>query len=868
MKKLLLALTLLISLSANAEQIPNIPPFKVGPKAMPAAIAPVKPPFVMAQPQKPLIPQRTVMARLKGHSLQTKRIQKAIDQTAAQGGGTVVLPSGKWNTGRITLKSNVNLHLSEGCELHFSGRINDYLPVVFTRDEGIELHSLGAFIYAHNAHDIALTGQGQIVGPPTNCEIYRQNAAEALNIEQVTDGTTPDQRVYDGKNTKAVFLPKTIAPINCKNVLIEGVTLRQGLYWNVVPQYCDNVIVRGVTVRSYGHGRTDGIDIESSTNVLVEYCSLDCQDDCYTLKSGRGDDGLRVARATQNVVIRNCEALRGAGGIVCGSETAGGVNNVYVENCHFDGTTRAFSFKSRRNRGGGVNGIYINRVTAQVTHYCLCIDELGSAKWSGELANRLPARPLTRLTPKLQNIFIHDVDITAGKALFNLKGLPEQPAKEVFFGNARIKCPEIGSLTDVASFTLKDVTMDSPDTKLTIDGCDNAQFFGFNNFLTGKPIEIVKSGQDSHTLTVQTFPLRPVNYNSVKSGEVWLDNHARPIQAHAFQLFYDERDSTYYWYGENKQDALVGTNRMFGGVRLYSSRDFYNWRDEGLLLAPDTLNPMSPVHYSQKVERPHIVYCKKTGKYVMWAKAQATDGYFVVFQADHFRGPYTFVRNLLPAGFCVGDFDMWVDPATDKAYVWFERPHWEMICSDLTDDYTDVTDHYSRHFSGIRPPLTREAPAHFVHNGKHYLFTSGTTGYTANPTEVAVFTDPHGEYTVLGDPCVDDSTRSSFYSQITSIVRIPGKKDLYVALADRWLPQDVGTDVPIRTMKAKAKSYLNHQPVPQRKGAQPTVRNREYTLIGASHDVYNATYVFLPISFENGMPRIHWKAEWKLDDYK
>lgn len=153
---------------------------------------------------------------------------------------------------------------------------------------------MGAFIYAHDAENIAVTGKGKIVGPSTDCEIYQVNREKALNIENVCrNGDMPlAERVFDGKqNGGAVFLPKTIAPINCKNVLIEGVTMEQGLYWNVVPQYCDGVIIRGVTVSSFGHGRTDGIDIESSRNVLVEYCSLDCQDDCYTMKSGRGKDG-------------------------------------------------------------------------------------------------------------------------------------------------------------------------------------------------------------------------------------------------------------------------------------------------------------------------------------------------------------------------------------------------------------------------------------------------------------------------------------------------------------------------------------------------------------------------------------------------
>lgn len=322
---------------------------------MTAEIAPIQAPFEMPQLQRPQIADRQATVAMSASKMNTQAIQQAIDKMAQQGGGTVVIPAGNWQTGRIELKSGINLHLSEGATLHFSGEIKDYLPVVFTRDEGIEIYSLGAFIYAHDAENIAITGRGRIVGPSTDCEIYQNNKEKALNIGVICqNGEMPLQdRVFDGvRNDGEVFLPKTIAPINCKNVLIEGITLDQGLYWNVVPQYCENVIIRGVTVRSFGHGRTDGIDIESSRNVLVEYCSLDCQDDTYTMKSGRGVDGVKIGRPTENVVVRHCLALRGAGGIVCGTEVAGGVNNVYCHDCVFDGTDQAFRFKSRRTRGG------------------------------------------------------------------------------------------------------------------------------------------------------------------------------------------------------------------------------------------------------------------------------------------------------------------------------------------------------------------------------------------------------------------------------------------------------------------------------------------------------------------------------------
>ena len=861
MRKLILSIVFMSALTSAAEcGMPTRE--QVGPQAMPEAIAPINAPFGMPQLQRPVFPQRVITVKMPRKGLATQAIQRAIDKLAAEGGGTVTIPAGDWQTGRITLRSNINLHLDKGCLLHFSGKIADYQPAVFTRDEGIEIYSLGAFIYANGERNIALTGEGEIRGPSIDCEIYQQNKEYCLNIEKIVGEQPLEARYYDGVKTKEVFLPKTIAPINCRNVLIEGVTLNQGLYWNVVPQYCDSVIIRGVTVNSFGHGRTDGIDVESSSNVLIEYCSLDCQDDTYTMKSGRGWDGLRINRPTENVVVRYSLALRGAGGIVCGTEVAGGVNNVYCHDCVFDGTDQAFRYKSRRTRGGGISNIFVERVRANVKYSAFYCDLLGEKKWMGELAQRFPTPPRTKYTPYFHDISVHDVIVEGCRELVSFTGQPELPVKNVFFGNATVTCQRIGHVQDVTGFAMKDVKIHSADSILTLDGCSVVNIFGINNTDMNAPVKVVQKGEPSTYVSVQEVPMQPVTYDAVHPGAVWLDTEGKPIQAHGFQITCS--DGTYYWYGENKADALLGTTRMFGGVRCYSSKDFYNWKDEGLILAPDTINPLSPIHYSQKLERPHIIRNPRTGKYVLWAKSQAEDGYFAIFQADHFMGPYTFVRNLQPEGYGVGDFDMYVDEQTGKGYVWFERPHWELICADLTDDFLDVTDVYSNHFVGQKPPFTREAPAHFVADGKHYLFTSGTTGYTSNPSEVAEFDDYHGEYRILGDPHVGDSCASSFNSQITGVVKIPGK-NLWIALADRWEPHTTGTDFAQRTFEAKKGAYANYQPQPQKPiGTEPQVVDRRYKLVDAAHAVYHAGYVFLPITFENGIPRIHWQDEWRL----
>ncbi len=356
----------------------------------------------------------------------------------------------------------------------------------------------------------------------------------------------------------------------------------------------------------------------------------------------------------------------------------------------------------------------------------------------------------------------------------------------------------------------------------------------------------------------------PLPYTSVKPGQIWLDTNGKPIQAHGFQVI--EKDGVYYWYGENKELTTRGSNVWTYGIRCYKSTDFYNWEDCGLIIEPDTVNSLSPLHYSQNLDRPHILYCQHTGKYVCWIKSMDEDGYFVIFQANDLLGPYEYVRSLKPQGYGVGDFDLYADEKTGKGYVWFERPHWELICSELTDDYTDVTVDYSTHFVGLRPPYTREAPTHFVHNGTHFMFTSGTTGYYANLSLITKFADYHGEYIDLGNPHPTDKYNHSFCSQITDVVKIPGK-DLYVAVADRWMPQLADTYEPADEAERMIERYKDHEPFPK-DFATPTPKNKQNEVRTTWDVTYNATYVFLPIVFKDGVPHIEWKDEWRIEDYQ
>ena len=350
-------------------------------------------------------------------------------------------------------------------------------------------------------------------------------------------------------------------------------------------------------------------------------------------------------------------------------------------------------------------------------------------------------------------------------------------------------------------------------------------------------------------------------YNSIKPGTPWLDTEGKPIQAHGFSVFY--KDGTWYWYGENKEKTDGKGTVWHWGVRLYTSKDLYNWEDKGLIIEPQPDDLQSPLHPTYCMDRPHIIYCEKTGKYVAWLKIMAGEvsQFFSVLTADRFEGPYSFVRRVYkPLKMDSGDFCLHVDEGTKKAYIWFERPHFQLICATLSDDYTEVTEEYSVHYDGLLPPETREAPTYFERGGKKYLITSGTSGYFPNPSRVCVFDDYHGAYRDLGDPCVGDKHANTFNSQITSVIRLPGT-DQYVACADRWNPQWWVNFMSKTVVSGMKRHFADYQPDRSPKEVHPLpgeeIKHGENTAI--------ARYVWLPIEWEGEKPVIRWQKEWKIE---
>ncbi|MES2438788.1 MAG: glycoside hydrolase family 28 protein [Verrucomicrobiota bacterium] len=278
----------------------------------------------------------------------------AIRQCAEAGGGRVSVPAGKFLTGPIHLRSNVELHLSEGSEILFSDRFEDYLPVVPVRVGGIDILNYSPLIYARDCTNVAITGKGRLNGNAANW--WRWKGRETTDhFKMGAAGVPVEKRVFGTPD--AAIRPNFVVLLNCRNILLQDFTIGSGPNWTIHPVYSENITIRGVTVETDGPNN-DGIDPDSCRDVLVEHCTFSTGDDCLVLKSGYNVDGWRVNRPTENVIMRHCSSRHGHGGLVIGSEMSGGVRNVFMHDCEFEGTDRAIRIKSRRDRGGVVEKIY------------------------------------------------------------------------------------------------------------------------------------------------------------------------------------------------------------------------------------------------------------------------------------------------------------------------------------------------------------------------------------------------------------------------------------------------------------------------------------------------------------------------------
>lgn len=367
----------------------------------------------------------------------TEAMRKAIGACNKAGGGRVVVPPGEFLTAAIHLKSNVNLHISAGATLKFSQDTKQYLPLVFTRWEGVELMNYSPFIYAFEQRNIAITGAGTLDGQAdcehwwpwkgrTNCGWKRgeprQDDARNRLIEMGEKNVPVSERLF---GEGSYLRPNFIQPYRCQNVLIEGVTIKRSPMWEINPVLCRNVIVQGVKINSHGPNN-DGCDPESCTDVLIKDCYFDTGDDCIAIKSGRNGDGRRVNVPTENVIIQNCEMKDGHGGVTIGSEISGSVRNVFAENCRMDSPhlERALRLKTNAVRGGTLENIHMRNVQiGQVSDSIVSVDFTYEEGAAG------------KFMPTVRNISVRDVTSQKSNFALYLRGFENAPITDIRLEN-------------------------------------------------------------------------------------------------------------------------------------------------------------------------------------------------------------------------------------------------------------------------------------------------------------------------------------------------------------------------------------------------------------------------------------------------
>ncbi|HEX5025584.1 MAG TPA: glycosyl hydrolase family 28 protein [Agriterribacter sp.] len=382
----------------------------------------------------------------------TQKIQDAIDHCAKKGGGIVTFAPGVYVTGSFFLKSNVHLRIDEGVTILGSQDFNDY-PEIQTRIAGIETRWPAALINVIDAKNVAVTGRGTINARGKFCWDKYWNMRkeyEPKGLRWVVD--------YDAKRVRTLLVQ------NSSNITVKELTFKNAGFWTVQLLYSDHLTVDGVIIMNNEDGSgpsTDGIDVDSSSWVLIEDCDIDCNDDNFCLKSGRDWDGLRVNRPTEYVVIRHCIARRGAGLVTLGSETSGGIRNILATDLTSMHTDNGLRIKSATTRGGTIENIYFQNAVLDSTtnifqfnlnwYPAYSYSELPKGYNYDSLPQHWKAllhkvEPPERGIPAAKNIYVRNIKASNSLKIFEVAGLEESVLANFNFNDCVFTAAAIGTL--------------------------------------------------------------------------------------------------------------------------------------------------------------------------------------------------------------------------------------------------------------------------------------------------------------------------------------------------------------------------------------------------------------------------------------
>jgi len=373
----------------------------------------------------------------KGDSstLNTNNIQNCIDACSAEGGGTVVIPKGVFISGAIFLKKGVSLEIEKDGKLQGSVNQEDY-PQIPTRWEGEEKNWTAALVNAIGIENIQLRGKGTIDG---SGEVWTQRGLEMRKQQQADKASNP-LRQQQGR-------PRLVAIQNCRHIKVQDLKLHNQASWGLFVLYSTDVDITGLNITAkHNIPSSDGIDIDSSNDILIARTFIDVNDDCISIKSGKDEDGLRVNRPAEDIIIEKCHFAYGHGGVAMGSETSGGIRNVEIRDCLIDSQNWApIRFKSQPSRGGVVENITYRNIKLHNTRKAF---EFNMA-W-----RMVNPKPAAKVLPVVRNVKIINVSGTAD-AVGDMSGLEGSPIMGVKFSKCNISAKKGFTIQHAKNVDLK-----------------------------------------------------------------------------------------------------------------------------------------------------------------------------------------------------------------------------------------------------------------------------------------------------------------------------------------------------------------------------------------------------------------------------
>jgi len=424
-----------------------------------------------------------------GKTLDTQALQAAIDAASAAGGGVVNVPAGTYLSGALFLKSDVELHLQKGAVIR---AIQDdaAFPDNWTRVAGIEMSWPAGLINIYQQKNVRITGEGIIDGngkywwdkfwgdPPRSGGMW--TLYNDWNIRWAVD--------YDCKRVRALVV------YDSEDVLLKDFTVQRSGFWTVTLTYCRRVHVDGIVIRNNigGFGpSSDGINTDSSSDVLVENCDIDCNDDNLCIKAGRDADGLRVNRPSENIVYRNSITRAGHGLFTLGSETSGGMRNIEVYGLRAEGTNSGIRFKSAQVRGGVIEKVWFHDIEMDqvATPFHFELDWYPSysypvipdsipmdsvpAHWK---VMTTPVEPPEMGIPLFRDLRITRVTALRAQTGFHVNAFREKPISDVLFEEVYVEARIPGFIRHARHWTMDRVTLEVPGPDgLELEDCQDVE---------------------------------------------------------------------------------------------------------------------------------------------------------------------------------------------------------------------------------------------------------------------------------------------------------------------------------------------------------------------------------------------------------